>query len=179
MQLNINHFSGIYQLEAKQVIDAPLDEVWHFFSSPKNLDAITPKEMSFEITSHVLDRTYQGQIITYNIEILPKIKSAWVTEITRCDDKKIFVDEQRLGPYAMWHHEHHFEETQDGKILMTDMVSFKLPMGWFGNLIAGRMIVNKVKSIFEYRFKVIDEIFHKASSNCRERNKGRSNLSGF
>ncbi len=161
MQLNIHQFSGIYQLETKQIIHASLDEVWSFFSSPKNLDKITPKEMSFEITSHILDKTYQGQIITYNIEILPKIKSAWVTEITYCEDKKFFIDEQRFGPYTMWHHEHHFEETKDGKVLMRDIVSFKLPMGKFGKLFAGRMIKNKVKGIFEHRFKIIDEIFSK------------------
>lgn len=159
MKLNVYQFSGIYQLESEQIINAPLDKVWEFFSKPQNLNKITPKDMSFEITSQLLNSTYEGQIITYKIEILPKITSNWVTEITTCKEKKFFIDEQRFGPYKMWHHEHHFEELPNGKVLMTDRVSYKLPFGALGKLFAGKIIQKKVAAIFTHRFKVVDDLF--------------------
>lgn len=159
MKLETTYFSGIYQLSCEQTIHAGLGEVWEFFSSPKNLDKITPDDMAFDITSRLLDKTYEGQIITYNIEIIPKIKTGWVTEITHYKDREFFVDEQRFGPYAMWHHEHHFKEIADKRVVMRDIVSYKLPFGIVGNLIAGKIIQRKVKSIFLHREKVINEIF--------------------
>lgn len=160
MDITFNYFSGIYQLKSEQVIHASIDEVWNFFSSPKNLDKITPDDMNFTITSHVLDETYEGQIITYKIGILPFIKSAWVTEITTYKEKLYFIDEQRFGPYSMWHHEHHFKKLPNDKVLMVDRISYKLPFGIIGRLIAGSLIKQKLKNIFEHRFKVINELFN-------------------
>lgn len=160
MNLKFDYFSGIYQLTSEQTINASMDEIWDFFSSPKNLDKITPKNMSFKITSKLTDETYEGQIITYKIEILPMINSSWVTEIITYVEKEYFIDEQRFGPYSMWHHEHHFKALPDGKVLMTDRISYKLPFGLLGRLIAGRLIKNKLKGIFAYRFHKIEEFFN-------------------
>ena len=152
--------SGIYQLFTNQIIHAGIDEVWEFFSQPKNLNELTPENMGFEITTMKVDPMYAGQIISYKIEILPNIYSAWITEITYVQDKKMFVDEQRFGPYAMWHHEHHFEELGNGKVEMKDIVSYKLPMRKFGQIIAGNNVKNKVEAIFQYREKKVEEIFN-------------------
>ena len=92
------------------------------------------------------------------------IKNNWVTEITHLKEGEFFVDEQRFGPYAMWHHEHHFEELQDGIVLMTDIVNFKLPMGFVGDLVAGFFVKNKVRKIFESRFKILGDLFPAHSS---------------
>ncbi len=136
----------------------PLSEAWEFFTLPTNLDRITPKEMDFHITNDPPDRTYRGQIITYKIGVFPLIKSNWVTEITHLEERKFFVDEQRFGPYAMWHHEHHFAETSAGQVLMTDIVNFKLPLGFFGDLIAGSFVKAKVRSIFTGRYNILKEL---------------------
>lgn len=151
--------SGIYQLKSEQIIDASLDKVWDYFSQPQNLNNLTPNNMAFKITSGEPPRMYAGQIISYQIEVLPKIKQAWVTEITHVNNQKMFVDEQRFGPYVMWHHEHHFKELENGKVQMNDIVSFKLPLGLIGRLFAGRMIRNRVTQIFEYRETRVNEIF--------------------
>lgn len=161
MNINITKQSGIYTMTSKQVLPISLEKAWEFFSNPKNLDIITPNDMDFTITNNPPNYTYQGQIITYKIGIFPLIKNNWVTEITHYIDKKFFVDEQRFGPYAMWHHEHHFEETKDGKVLMSDIVNFKLPMGIFGDLLAGFFVKNKVRKIFEGRFKILENLFTK------------------
>lgn len=105
----IKSHSGIHTLTTEQILPLGLEEAWDFFSSPKNLAKITPPEMGFNITSTVDYKAYSGQIITYKVNVLPFIKMNWVTEITHMIDKKYFIDEQRYGPYSMWHHEHFFE----------------------------------------------------------------------
>jgi len=159
MKINLTKQSGIYTLTSEQVLPLSLEKAWEFFTLPTNLDKITPKEMEFHITNNPPNKTYKGQIITYKIGALPFIKSNWITEITHLEEQKFFVDEQRYGPYAMWHHEHHFEAISESKILMTDIVNFKLPFGIFGDLIAGNYVRNKVKFIFESRYKILEKTF--------------------
>lgn len=158
MDIKFSKYSGIYTLYTEQIINTSIDEAWDFFSSPKNLSKITPKEMSFKITSFDESKMFAGQIITYKVGILPLIKLNWVTEITQVVDKKHFVDEQRFGPYKMWHHEHHFKMTEKG-LLAIDKVSYKLPFSWIANLFHNAFIKPKLKGIFEYRTKVLEEKF--------------------
>lgn len=157
--IKTTYHTGIYQLKSEQTIQASLDEVWTYFSQPKNLNELTPPNMGFQITSGEPPAMYEGQIISYKIEIIPSIKQNWVTEIKHVDFHKMFVDEQRFGPYKMWHHEHHFIALSAHQVLMNDIVSYKLPMGWLGRLLAGKMVQNRVKQIFEYREKKVDLIF--------------------
>ena len=159
MKINITKQSGIYTLTSEQILPISLEKAWDFFTIPTNLDKITPKEMDFKITNNPPSKTYKGQIITYKIGILPLIKSKWITEITHLEDHQFFVDEQRFGPYAMWHHEHHFEEIEAGKVKMTDIVNFKMPFGIFGDLFGGALVKNKVRFIFESRFTILEKYF--------------------
>jgi len=159
MKINITKQSGIYTLTSEQILPLTLEKAWEFFTVPTNLDKITPDEMKFKITNNPPSKTYQGQIITYKIGILPGIDANWITEITHLEDRKFFVDEQRFGPYAMWHHEHHFKEISEGKVKMTDIVNFKLPMGFLGDLFGGGIIKNKVISIFKDRFEILNKTF--------------------
>ena len=159
MKINLTKQSGIYTLTSEQVMPLSLEKAWEFFTLPTNLDRITPKEMEFRITNNPPNKTYKGQIITYKIGALPFIKSNWITEITHLEEQKFFVDEQRFGPYAMWHHEHHFKAVSENEVLMTDIVNFKLPFGIFGDLIAGNYVRNKVKFIFESRYKILEKTF--------------------
>ena len=125
--IEFSKHSGIYTIKVKQNIKMTLNDAWNFFSNPKNLSTITPKEMGFNITSETSDQMYVGQIITYKVSPLLGIKLNWVTEITHINDKMFFVDEQRFGPYTMWHHEHLFLESGN-EVEMTDKVSFKVPI---------------------------------------------------
>jgi ligand-binding SRPBCC domain-containing protein len=157
--INISAHSGIYTLDSHQFLkNISLQEAWDFFSSPKNLAKITPKHMGFHITSSNTDKMHPGQIITYRIGLLPGIKSSWVTEITHVQDMEFFVDEQRFGPYKMWHHEHWFEE-KDGGVMMFDRVSYKLPFGVVGRLFNG-LIKKQLVAIFEHRTQVLNELFN-------------------
>ena len=133
-----------------QQLPIGLSEAWDFFSSPKNLVKITPSHMKFKITSEIPDQMFPGEIITYKVAPVPGIFVNWVTEITHVEQNKSFVDEQRFGPYGMWHHEHHFEE-RDGGVFMTDRVSYKIPFGFLGHLAQKLFVKSQLKGIFEFR----------------------------
>jgi ligand-binding SRPBCC domain-containing protein len=149
----------IYKLETVQHIDATVEECWEFFSSPRNLQTITPDDMGFEIQDYDGNRMYPGQIITYTLKPLLGIKINWMTIITVSEENKYFVDEQRFGPYALWHHKHFFEPTENGT-KMTDVVHYALPFGFLGQFMNKIMVRNKLKSIFDYRRTKIENLFN-------------------
>lgn len=152
--------SGIFSLGTEQILNCTLEEAWEFFSDPKNLETITPNDLSFKITSPELGRMFKGQIITYRIGLFPMISSNWVTEITAVEDKHYFIDEQRFGPYSLWHHLHSFHRMENGRVLMKDVVHFKPPMGPLGKLAYSFFIKKKLQGIFEFRFKKLEELFN-------------------
>lgn len=157
--ITIRSHSGIYTLEVSQFLNIKPAEAWDFFSSPENLSAITPPHMGFVITSGVPQKMFAGQIITYKVSPIAGLVTNWVTEITHVSDGNFFVDEQRFGPYRMWHHVHRFEATADG-VLMTDQVSYKLPFGVLGKLAHVFFVKRQLNRIFEYREKKLNELFH-------------------
>ncbi|MCK8141190.1 SRPBCC family protein [Flavobacterium sp. I-SCBP12n] len=149
----------IYKQETVQHVNASLEECWSFFSSPKNLQKITPKEMGFQITDFDDKNMYPGQIIQYKVTPLLGISLSWMTEITQVKDHSYFIDEQRFGPYSFWHHKHFFEATPTGT-KMTDVVHYGLPLGFLGRIMNTLVVQNKLKSIFEHRRVVIDKMFN-------------------
>jgi len=148
----------IHRLVVDQKLSISLENAWEFFSSPKNLDLITPKDMSFEIISGAENMAYAGQVITYKIRPLFNIPMKWVTEITQCVDHKYFIDEQRFGPYKFWHHQHHFEKIDTG-VLMKDILHYALPFGFIGEIMGVLFIHKKVRKIFSFREKKLKELF--------------------
>ena len=147
-------------LKTEQQIPISLAEAWDFFSSPLNLKKITPKEMNFVVTSDITTATkmYEGMLITYTITPLLGIKMNWMTEITHVSEGDYFVDEQRFGPYALWHHEHHFKVIKGG-VEMTDKLTYGIPFGIFGRLANSLFVGKKVKEIFDYRKNAIEKMF--------------------
>ncbi|NVK28730.1 MAG: SRPBCC family protein [Flavobacteriia bacterium] len=148
----------MYTLKRTQRLPISIDEAWKFFSSPSNLQEITPADMGFDIISEVPAEMYEGLFIHYKVSPLLGIKLNWTTEITHIRDRQFFVDEQRVGPYKIWHHEHHFEEI-DGGVEMTDIVSYQLPMGILGRMMHPIIVKNRLHQIFDYRFEIIEKKF--------------------
>jgi ligand-binding SRPBCC domain-containing protein len=154
---------AFHSLTTYQKLPITLDKAWDFFSSPKNLATITPDHLGFKITStDVRDNMYPGQIITYTVKPILGIKLPWMTEITHVTDKDYFVDEQRFGPYALWHHKHFFKEIEGG-VQMIDKVDYKLPLGFLGSIANYLFVRNKLKGIFNYRNQKLEELFGKMS----------------
>ena len=148
----------MYQLHTRLFVNASLDEVWDFFSSPHNLQKITPASMGFVIKAGAEGKMYPGQIIAYTVKPIAGIPMNWVTEITHVSDKKFFVDEQRFGPYKMWHHEHHFKQVEGG-VEMEDIVSYLLPFGFLGKIAHWLFVKRQLQTIFDHRTQVVSRLF--------------------
>jgi ligand-binding SRPBCC domain-containing protein len=149
----------IYTKETVQHVNASVEECWAFFSSPRNLQKITPETMGFNITDFDNKSMYAGQIIQYKVSPLAGLKLSWMTEITFVKENSYFIDEQRFGPYALWHHKHFFEPTENGT-KMTDLVHYALPLGFLGRIMNALVVKNKLKEIFDYRCVKVDEMFN-------------------
>jgi ligand-binding SRPBCC domain-containing protein len=153
---------SVYTLKRKQSLPISLEHAWDFFSSPANLKEITPDYMDFRVTSdpEFLGKMYAGQVITYTVKPVMGIPLFWMTEITHVQDHQFFVDEQRQGPYSMWHHQHHFKSIPGG-VEMTDLVHYKIPFGPLGWIAYHVFIRRQLEQIFSYRYKVLEERFGK------------------
>ncbi len=153
---------AVYTLKRVQSLPIPLEKAWDFFSSPLNLKEITPPYMGFHVTSDpdFLKKMYTGQIITYTVKPLFGIPLFWMTEIKHVEPGKFFVDEQRVGPYSIWHHQHHFRAVPGG-VEMTDLVHYKIPLGWLGDFANWLFIRRQLNGIFDFRWKKLETLFGK------------------
>lgn len=148
----------IHQLSQTQLLPISLQEAWDFFSSPLNLEKITSDDVGFEILSISGDKVHPGQIISYKITVPPGISMTWVTEITHVDPLKSFVDDQRYGPYSMWHHRHSFREVGGGTEV-SDLVHYALPFSPFGEIAHRPFVRPQLDKIFASRRKMLEEHF--------------------
>jgi ligand-binding SRPBCC domain-containing protein len=154
---------SIYSLKRVQNIPTTLDKAWDFFSKAANLSLITPESLKFDILSRYhSDQVYAGQLIEYKLSPLPFLRVYWMTEITHVVPGRYFVDEQRRGPYRLWHHQHHFREIEGG-IEMTDIVHYQLPLGFLGTLVHQLFIKRQLEMVFSYRREKIEAIFGRLS----------------
>jgi ligand-binding SRPBCC domain-containing protein len=151
----------IHRLERTQILPLTLKEAWDFFSTPLNLNEITPDDMSFEILSDLEgQKMHEGMIINYKVRPIANIPLRWTTEIKHVKDHAYFVDEQRFGPYSFWHHKHFFEEHPEG-VKMQDVVDYALPFGPLGDLAHAVFVKKKLQDIFNYRYEILEKRFPK------------------
>ncbi|MDN5212247.1 SRPBCC family protein [Fulvivirgaceae bacterium BMA12] len=149
----------IYSLRRSQELPISLEEAWLFFSSPGNLKKITPKKMGFDILSEGSDEPmYPGMIIRYLVRPMLNLPVHWVTEITHVNEPYYFVDEQRFGPYAFWHHQHKFKATEKG-VLMEDIVNYALPLGVLGRFAHWAFVEKQLDDIFDHRHTTLASYF--------------------
>ena len=150
----------IYKLHKTQKLPITKAKAWEFLSDPANLKTITPDYMGFDIIDGADRKMYQGQVIQYIVTPVAGIKTKWVTEITHVKDNEFFVDEQRFGPYKLWHHKHFIKEIEGG-VEMEDIIHYKLPFGFLGQLVHPFIVKNKLEEIFSYRQQKLEELFGK------------------
>tara|TARA_B110000263_G_scaffold126993_1_gene110489 strand:+ start:3112 stop:3573 length:462 start_codon:yes stop_codon:yes gene_type:complete len=150
----------IYQIKTKQKLPISSKEAWQFLSNPNNLAKITPKYMNFKILSGADRPIFAGQIIQYKVTPVLGITLKWVTEITHVKENEYFVDEQRFGPYSLWHHKHFIKEIIGG-IEMEDVVDYKIPFGILGQIAHPLFVKNKLRQIFKFREKKLIKLFGK------------------
>lgn len=148
----------IYRLHRIQKLPITPQQAWDFLSDPKNLKTITPDYMGFHILSGADRPMFAGQMIQYIVTPILGIKTKWVTEITHVVDKHYFVDEQRYGPYALWHHKHFIKKITGG-VEMEDIIDYKVPFGTIGEMVHPILVKPKLEAIFNYRTKKLEELF--------------------
>ncbi|MGW9686062.1 SRPBCC family protein [Flagellimonas sp. 2504JD1-5] len=149
-----------YQLQASQTLPISKQKAWDFLKDPKNLKEITPDHMGFHILSNVDRPMYPGQIIQYKVNPFPGYSTKWVTEITHMQEGSFFVDEQRFGPYSLWHHKHFIEEIEEG-VRMEDIIDYKLPFGYLGRIAHPILVKKQLTRIFQYREQKLATLFGK------------------
>ncbi len=150
---------SIYHLHREQQLDCSMDQAWEFFSTPKNLDKLTPKSVGFKITHCASETMHKGQIISYKIKVAPMIWVSWLTEISHVEDRRMFVDNQLSGPYKVWHHTHRFVENDHG-VLMSDDVAYVMPFGVIGTIGNAFFVRKKLNHIFDERRRLVAEMLN-------------------
>lgn len=150
---------AVYTLKQTQFLPITLEAAWDFFSHPRNLAVMTPEYLNLKFTNELYgDAMYPGQVITYKVKPILGIPLFWMTEITHVVPGKFFVDEQRFGPYALWHHQHHFNAVEGG-VEMTDIVHYKAPLGFLGDIAVSLFIKKQLDGIFAFRKKKVIALF--------------------
>ena len=148
----------LYSLKTRQIVPISLEEAWDFFSSPENLSRITPEHMNFHILSNLPEKIYPGMIIEYKVTPFKPFTTGWVTEITQAKAPQFFIDEQRFGPYAFWHHQHHFKQVPGGTEVI-DIVHYGLPLGFLGRFAHWLFVKRQLNAIFDYRTAALVKFF--------------------
>jgi len=148
----------IHRIQQSQFLPLTLDEAWLFFATPKNLEAMTPPFLNFRILSDVPDVVHSGLMIEYRIRAVFGIPMRWLTEIKHVEKRTRFVDEQRIGPFPFWYHEHRFEAVEGG-IVMEDEVHYVMPWSILGGFIHWVFIRRRLLEIFRFRKCYLTERF--------------------
>lgn len=150
---------SVYQLQDELFINAPLNEVWDFFSDPRNLQKITPDHMGFKhVYEPDAEKVYPGMLLVYKVSPILGIPLTWITEITQVEPQKRFVDDQVKGPFGLWHHIHEFDEVEGGT-LARDILYYRMPFGILGQLAHSFTVAKQTKEIFKFRKAAVEKIF--------------------
>lgn len=140
----------IYRIYRRQELQMSIEHAWQFFSSPHNLNQITPSFFSVDITSPVPDDIYEGLMISYRMKAVLGIPMAWLSEVSHCEKPKRFIYQQRVGPFHFWSHEVSFTSNGEHTVL-EDIVFYSMRWSWLGYLLHVLVIDNKLKRIFDVR----------------------------
>ena len=147
-------------------VAAPIDEVWSFFTTARNLESLTPPDQRLRVGEGGDTVVHPGHRVQVSVMPLWPIRSGWTTLIEEVhppgsgpDGEGWFTDIQLRGPFARWHHRHAFRPLAGGGTAITDEVDYALPMGALGRAVAGRWVAQQVAGLFDYRKAALIERF--------------------
>lgn len=150
------------RLEFTICIPRPLEACWNFFSRPENLEALTPSDVDFEFLTPLAGiEMYPGMAIQYRVRPFPGFTTDWITEITQIKHLSYFVDDQRVGPFALWHHQHHFKAIDSDNTEVKDILHYQVPLGPLGTIADKLFVHRQVQQIFAFREQAINQLFRK------------------
>jgi ligand-binding SRPBCC domain-containing protein len=148
----------IYTLRRSKIVPMSIDRCWSFFSDPRNLAKITPPSLGFRVESELPEEIHPGLMIRYTVSSLFNNPMSWLTEITHVQKPGYFVDEQRVGPYRIWHHEHFFRAIGTGSTEVRDLVHYGPPFGPLGAALNRFLIRPQLERIFDFRVEQLDRL---------------------
>ena len=148
----------IYTFKRTQMVHMSLERCWDFFSNPRNLEKITPRSLNFRLKTDLPLEIYPGLMIEYKVSPLFGIPVSWLTEIVQVNKPYHFIDEQRVGPYRLWHHEHFFRETGPHDLEVRDLIHYVPPLGPIGAIINVLAIRPQLTRIFEFRAAALEKM---------------------
>jgi ligand-binding SRPBCC domain-containing protein len=141
---------AIHTLRREQILDAPADAAFAFFADARNLEAITPPLLRFEVVTPAPIAMAVGTFIQYRLR-WRGVPIRWDTLIQAWEPPLRFVDVQVRGPYRLWHHTHEVQALDRGRSLMRDTVRYAIGFGRAGD-VAQRLVVRRdLDAIFDYR----------------------------
>ena len=147
----------LHRLRTVQQLPVPPEQVWDFFVSPKNLARVASPQLDFQMTNEPLDPLRPGSLLTYRLRPLFGVPLTWMTEIRHMEPPHYFVDEQRFGPYKLWHHQHDFRPIEGGTEVVDDL-HYALPLSPLGELAHG-LVRRRLEEIFAFRRQVLEAHF--------------------
>jgi ligand-binding SRPBCC domain-containing protein len=143
-----------FDFSCEQWLPRPLAEVFPFFAAARNLGAITPPWLRFEVLTPEPIEMRVGALVDYRLR-WHGLPLPWRTEISAWEPPHRFVDRQLRGPYRLWVHEHRFAE-RDGGTLVSDRVTYAVP----GGALVERLFVRRdVAAIFAFRRAALERLF--------------------
>ena len=148
----------IYTLHRTQRVRFGLEQCWDFFSNPHNLEKITPPSLNFRVKTDLPAEIYPGLMIEYKVSPLFGIPVSWLTEIVQVNKPHHFVDEQRVGPYRLWHHEHFFRDVGPDEVEVRDLIHYVPPFGPMGVIINALAIRPQLGRIFDFRAGALEKL---------------------
>ena len=151
---------GHYIFKKVQTLNSDIETIWSFVSKPENLEKITPDNMHFSILSKSNLEMEEGMLIAYKISPFLDITTTWITMITNVIKNEKFIDQQVMGPYKFWHHEHKFQVISSNKVKMTDIITYIPPFGFLGDIANEFFLKKKLNNIFDYRNTILNNMFN-------------------
>jgi ligand-binding SRPBCC domain-containing protein len=148
----------VHSLSQEQALPISRDEAWEFFSSPRNLEEMTPPGMGFKIVSLPSETLYEGEIVQYSVKALPGIWIPWVSEIKAVVEGECFVDDQISGPFRFWHHRHSFVSVEGGTVVR-DLIHYAVGFGPFGEIARHLVVKRQLDGMFQHRRSTLEKKF--------------------
>lgn len=160
-----------HRFQAAQWLPYPLEDVFRFFSDPANLPRLMPGWQKARIdamklipppntTSEVV-AAGAGSRITISFRPFPfsPVRLRWAAEIADFAWNRHFSDLQLKGPFTYWLHRHSVQPSPSngpsGKgiqgTLVTDDVTYQLPLGSLGDIANRLFIKRQLRRIFAFR----------------------------
>ncbi|WP_311174080.1 SRPBCC family protein [Halobellus ordinarius] len=148
-------------------VAAPLSDVWEFHSKISGLEALTPDWMNLRVESVTgPDGEADPEILESGSEIRMSMRpfgvgprQHWTSVILdreADDERAVFRDEMRGGPFEQWVHIHRFIADGDETII-DDNVEYELPGGGVGRRVSPLAVVG-FEPMFRARHRKTKEL---------------------